>query len=171
MAILIRTQTNHNDRSKRFPSNSDVKRQALSGHETSTYETQPLLLRAGASSIVPHRKKGKKKKKNKNGRVRNCWSLKILSSVMSSSALRRPIFRLSSSVTRHISQSATVAAVAHDIQPAQTPFAQHGSVAPATQRGEEFWRRVPVFENVAGSEFLSYKWSVSSNQTLLSRVD
>ncbi|KAJ4424812.1 hypothetical protein N0V82_000531 [Gnomoniopsis sp. IMI 355080] len=95
--------------------------------------------------------------------MRTSRSLKIFSSVMSPSALRRPIFRVSSGVTcRHISQSATVAAVAHEIQPTQTPFARHGPVAPASQRGEEFWRRVSVFKNVAASEFLSYQWSIAN---------
>ncbi|KAJ4394147.1 hypothetical protein N0V93_003364 [Gnomoniopsis smithogilvyi] len=83
---------------------------------------------------------------------------------MFSSTLRKPFFRVPSTIDfRHISHSATVAAVAHDLQPAQTPSAPHGPVSSATQqRGEEFWRRVPVFEDVAASEFLSYQWSIAN---------
>lgn len=29
------------------------------------------------------------------------------------------------------------------------------------QNGDEFWRQVPLWENVSAGEFLSYRWSVS----------
>lgn len=84
---------------------------------------------------------------------------------MLSRTLRKPISGVASSINlRPISQSAAVAALAHDIQPAQTSFAQHETALTAKKRGEEFWRRVPIYENVASNDFLSYKWSVSNGQ-------
>lgn len=131
--------------------------------------TELNSLSIGQTQFAPNRRtSGNKKAKT---RVQAPHNLFIISSVMFSSTLRKPFFRVPSTIDfRHISHSATVAAVAHDLQPAQTPSAPHGPVSSATQqRGEEFWRRVPVFEDVAASEFLSYQWSVSSPQTFSSK--
>lgn len=62
---------------------------------------------------------------------------------------------------------------AEDIPPtfAQTPA--HGAVstvrpvAAAMLQGDEFWRRVPLWENVSAADFLSYRWSVSLGTNII----
>jgi lysine 2,3-aminomutase len=37
-------------------------------------------------------------------------------------------------------------------------------VATAMSNHDEFWRKVPLWENVSAADFLSYRWSVSLAQ-------
>lgn len=80
---------------------------------------------------------------------------------MLSGALRRPVFRAPTrTLSYQITRNAVVSAVAHSIQ--ETHFQRQGPNAPLR---DEFWRRVPAYENVSSGDFLSYRWGVSTSQS------
>lgn len=79
---------------------------------------------------------------------------------MLSSLLRRPLIRVpTTTLPYQTTRNAVVSAVPHNVQ--ETHFDRHGPNAP---RRDEFWRRVPAYENVSTGDFLSYRWSVSISQ-------
>lgn len=45
--------------------------------------------------------------------------------------------------------------------PAREAVSTVHPVAVAMPQGDEFWRKVPLWENVSSADFLSYRWSVS----------
>lgn len=77
---------------------------------------------------------------------------------MLSSVFRRPLLRApASALSYQTTRNATVSAVAHDLQ-------QFNRVHHDNLQRDEFWRKVPAYENVAAADFLSYRWSVSTSQ-------
>lgn len=80
----------------------------------------------------------------------------MATTTMSGRAISRQLAR--SAVARipslQLKRGAASAAVAQIAPQFDGPLDQH-------PWREEFWRRVPVYENVATRDFISYRWSVS----------
>ena len=60
-----------------------------------------------------------------------------------------------------MAQAGLAESLAADDVPYSPPAHVAPPVASPASLGDEFWRKVPVWEHVDASEFLSYRWSVS----------